>query len=136
MHQLGHYCVVAYSPCLRIYVTHHDMKHALMVFKDVTENHPFSWTPECQTALDTLIEAVTNNPTLAQPDLTLPFFLQVDASAYTTGAILTQKDTRGKHQAIGFLSKTFNEAKQKLRYTQQGTSSSVQGTISLATSSA
>ena len=57
------------------------------------------------------INAVTQGPTLAQPDLSLPFFLQVDASAYATGAILTQKDTRGKHRAVGFLSKTFNEAK-------------------------
>ena len=39
-----------------------------------------------------------------------PFFLQVDASAYATGAILSQQDNRGKHQAVGFLSKTFNEA--------------------------
>lgn len=31
---------------------------------------------------------------------------------YATGAILTQQDTRGKHQAIGFYSKTFNEAEQ------------------------
>ena len=75
------------------------------------KNHPFSWTPECWTALDTLIKAVTDNPTLAQPDLTLPFFLQVDVSSYTTGAILSQKDTRGKHCTVGFLSKTFNEAK-------------------------
>ena len=55
--------------------------------------------------------AVTQGPTLAQPNLSLPFFLQVDALAYATGAILTQKDTRGKHRAVGFLSKTFNEAK-------------------------
>ena len=74
------------------------------------KNHPFSWTPECHDALNTLIEAVASGPTLAQPDLTLPFFLQVDVSAYTTGAILTQKDTRGKHRAVGFLSKTFNKA--------------------------
>ena len=74
------------------------------------KNQPFSWTPECRTALDNLIKAVTQGPTLAQPDLSLPFFLQVDASAYATGAILTQKDARGKHRAVGFLSKTFNEA--------------------------
>ena len=50
-------------------------------------------------------------PTLAQLDLEQPFFLQVvDASAYTTGAILTQKDARGKHHAVGFLSKMFNKA--------------------------
>ena len=75
------------------------------------KNHPFSWTPECRKALDTLINTITQGPTLAQPDLSLPFFLQVDASAYATGAILTQKDTRGKHRAVGFLSKTFNKAK-------------------------
>ena len=74
------------------------------------KNHPFSWTLECRRALDTLIDAVTCNPTLAQPDVTLPFFLQVNASAYATGVILTQKDARGKHQAVGFLSKTFNKA--------------------------
>ena len=74
------------------------------------KNHPFSWTPECRKALDKLITAVTQGPTLTQPNLSLPFYLQVDASAYATGAILTQKDTRGKHRAMGFLSKTFNEA--------------------------
>ena len=35
---------------------------------------------------------------------------EVNASAYATGAILSQQDDRGKHRAIGFLSKTFNEA--------------------------
>ena len=29
-----------------------------------------------------------------------------------TRAILSQKDDRGKHQAVGFLSKTFNEVEQ------------------------
>ena len=74
------------------------------------KNTPFVWTTECRMALDTLITAVTEGPTLAQPDMSQPFFLQVDASAYATGAILSQQDDRGKHQAVRFLSKTFNEA--------------------------
>ena len=37
--------------------------------------------------------------------------LQVDASAFTTGTILTQKDHRGKNEVVGFHSKTFSEAK-------------------------
>ena len=74
------------------------------------KNTPFEWTTECRTVLDTLITAITKGPTLAQPDMSRPFFLQVDASAYATGAILSQQDDRGKHRAIGFLSKTFNEA--------------------------
>ena len=74
------------------------------------KNHPFNWTEECRIALDTLINTVTKGPVLAQPDLSSPFFLQVDASAYATGAILTQLDERKKHRAIAFFSKTFNEA--------------------------
>ena len=34
----------------------------------------------------------------------------MDASAFATGAILTQKDNRGKHVAVGFHSQTFNDA--------------------------
>jgi hypothetical protein len=74
------------------------------------KDHPFIWTPECTTALDTLIKIILDNPSLQQPDLTRPFFLQVDASSFATGAILMQKDDRGKHVAVGFHSQTFNEA--------------------------
>ena len=76
------------------------------------KDHPFVWTPQCQQALDTLINIVTSNPSLHQPDLTKPFTLQVDALAFSTGAILTQKDHRGKAEAVGFHSKTFLEAEQ------------------------
>ena len=74
------------------------------------KDQPFIWTQECRQALDTLIDAVLSNPTLLQPDPMKPFFLQVDASAFATGAILTQKDHRGKHAAIGFHSQTFSDA--------------------------
>jgi hypothetical protein len=75
------------------------------------KDHPFSWTEECETTLNTLINIIPDNPSLRQPDLSRPFFLQVDASAFAMGAILTQKDERGKHIAVGFHSQTFNDAK-------------------------
>jgi hypothetical protein len=56
------------------------------------KDHPFLWTADCTKALNQLIDVILNNPSLAQPDLAKPFFLQVDASAFATGAILTQKD--------------------------------------------
>ena len=74
------------------------------------KSHPFHWTPQCREALNTLIKVVTDGLVLAQPDLAHPFYLQVDALAYTTGAVLTQLDDRKKHRAVGFFSKTFNEA--------------------------
>ena len=33
------------------------------------KNTPFVWTTECRTTLDTLITAITEGPTLAQPDM-------------------------------------------------------------------
>jgi hypothetical protein len=74
------------------------------------KDHPFVWTKECTQALNRLIDIILDNPSLQQPDLSRPFHLQVDASAYATGALLTQKDDRGKHVAVGFHSQTFNEA--------------------------
>jgi hypothetical protein len=70
----------------------------------------FLWTKDCTDALNKLINIILDNPSVLQPNLTKPFFLQVDASAFATGAILTQKDDRGKHLAVGFHSQTFNEA--------------------------
>lgn len=62
------------------------------------KDHPFVWTPQCQEALDTLIDIVLSNPSLKQPNPNKPLSLQVDASAFATGAILTQCDHRGKDQ--------------------------------------
>jgi hypothetical protein len=74
------------------------------------KDQPFLWTPECTKALDSLIMTMLDNPALQQPDLKRPFFLQVDTSAFAMGAILMQKDDRGKHVTVGFHSQTFNKA--------------------------
>src|SRR6202167_6350786 len=71
---------------------------------------PFSWTDDCRQALDALISIVLSDPALGQPDMSRPFQLEVDASAFATGAILSQKDSRGKSRAVGYHSKTFNDA--------------------------
>jgi hypothetical protein len=65
---------------------------------------------DCTKALNQLIDIILDNPSLIQINLAKPFFLQVNASAFATGAILTQKDEQGKHLAVGFHSQTFNEA--------------------------
>jgi hypothetical protein len=62
--------------------------------------------------LDTLINILLDDPNLTQPDPSLPYYLYVDASDYASGAILTQRDNRGKHRAVGYHSKTFSPAEQ------------------------
>ena len=68
------------------------------------KNVPFVWTPEHTATIERLKEIVQSGPVLRQPNYEQPFFLEVDASQYATGAILTQKDERGRQCPIGNVS--------------------------------
>jgi hypothetical protein len=67
-------------------------------------------TNACKEALEMLIEKVTNAPILVYPDLERPFEMEVDASAYTVGAILSQRDKQGHKRDVGYYSKALNPA--------------------------
>ena len=56
---------------------------------------PFEWTKSHTTAMDQLAHAVATNPVLQQPNYERPFFLEVDASQFATGAVLSQKNDQG-----------------------------------------
>jgi hypothetical protein len=56
---------------------------------------PFVWGKEQEDAMDQLAHAVASNPILRRPNYEKPFFLEVDASQYATGAVLSQKDEKG-----------------------------------------
>ena len=75
---------------------------------------PFRWTPACTHALDRVIHILTSEPVLTHPDPEKPFELEVDASDYATGAILFQRDERGKPKPLGFHSKTLS--KEEMNY--------------------
>ena len=68
------------------------------------------WTEQCREALDTLIARVCDDPELTAPDTSKLFELEVDTSQYALGAVLFQKDERGKRHAIGYALKTLNDA--------------------------
>ena len=71
---------------------------------------PFVWTERHTSAVQQLIDKVVNEPVLIHPDPQKDFELEVDASNYTTGAILFQRDKRGKIRPIGYHSKMFSDA--------------------------
>ena len=73
---------------------------------------PFEWTDEHTAAMDRLADAVATNPVLQRPNYERPFFLEVDASQFTTGAVLSQKDDRGRLRPVGSVSRSFNQAEQ------------------------
>lgn len=54
------------------------------------KNSKFTWTPECQTAFDTLKQKLVSAPILTFPNFNKPFVLSVDASDYAIGYVLGQ----------------------------------------------
>lgn len=70
----------------------------------------FKWSPECQHAFQSAKALLTSAPVLAAPDFSLPFKLEVDASAMGAGAVLLQESSRGFDHPVCFFSKKFNKA--------------------------
>jgi hypothetical protein len=70
----------------------------------------FEWTEECVQAMEQLTWAVSMNPVLRRPNYQEPFFLEVDASQYTTGVILSQKDECRRLRPVGSISHSFTPA--------------------------
>ena len=56
-----------------------------------------------------LKQKFTAEPVLMMPDQSRPYQIEVDASKYASGAILTQTYSNGDRHPVAFLSKTFTE---------------------------
>ncbi|GJV27029.1 reverse transcriptase domain-containing protein [Tanacetum coccineum] len=80
--------------------------------KLLEKDTPFEFNDECHKAFNSLKEKLTCTLVIVSPNWNLPFELICDASDFTVGAVLGQKD--GKHfHPIYFASKTLNAAQQK-----------------------
>ena len=73
---------------------------------------PFNWTPECTEAIRKLKCLVQGDPMLMQPDHDCPSILEVNASQYALGVVLSQWNNAGKLQPVGYFSKTLIPAEQ------------------------
>ncbi|GJY14784.1 reverse transcriptase domain-containing protein [Tanacetum coccineum] len=79
---------------------------------------PFEFDDECQKAFELLKEKLTCAPVMVSPNWNLPFELMCDASDFTVGAVLGQKDGKIFHP-IYFASKTLNPTQQKYTVTEK-----------------
>ncbi len=71
----------------------------------------FLWTNTHSEAVEKLFNITLNDPILYHPDPLKQFILEVDASAFTTGAILYQEHEGTKRKRpVGYHSQTFNPA--------------------------
>ena len=78
---------------------------------DLTKkDQPFVWTQECTDTLEQLIQAVTSEPVLYQPDWSKQFELEVDALLFTIGAVLFQRDEEGRQRPISYFLQALNLA--------------------------
>lgn len=68
----------------------------------------FIWSAESQCAFEAIKHLLCSSPVLSAPNFSVPFKLEVDASAVGAGAVLLQEDEEGIDHPICFFSKKFN----------------------------
>ena len=70
----------------------------------------FVWTAECDKSFDDLKRELLEGSATSFPDFDKEFYVKPDASKTTVGALLTQKDERGKEVMIAAASQRLNAA--------------------------
>ena len=68
----------------------------------------FYWNDEHEAAFKELINTICTTPVLCQPWFEEQFIVDCDASAFAIGAILQQRDEKGKLHPTAFLSQTLD----------------------------
>lgn len=74
------------------------------------DNVPFIWTDMCEEAFVQLKMKLTSEPILKFPDLNQPFVVEVDASNYAVGGILSQKGSDEQLHPVAYFSTALQKA--------------------------
>jgi hypothetical protein len=78
----------------------------------------FAWSPECQTAFETLKTRLTEAPILVYPHFDRPFTIATDTSNTGCGAVLSQV-INGRDQPVAYYSKHFDRAEARYETVEQ-----------------
>ncbi|CUA70042.1 Transposon Tf2-12 polyprotein [Rhizoctonia solani] len=85
-------------------------KLAVPLYRLINKNVPWTWGTAEEESFNALKKALMDSPILIQPDPSKEFFLECNASDFTTGAILNQKGSDNKLHPVAYLSKTLAPA--------------------------
>ena len=86
-----------------------DYSNVVRSLIDLTKkNLAWNWTPQCQSAFDSLKSLFLTKPILHLPDLSSPFAIATDASKFTLGIMLLQTDANGKWHHCSYLFQSFS----------------------------
>ena len=77
------------------------------------------WTPECETALQTLKQRLITAPILGYPNTSQPYRLYTDASNFGIGYVLSQLGTDEKEHVIYFGSRKFLDTETRYAVTEK-----------------
>lgn len=78
----------------------------------------FEWTPEADSALQKLKEALVSTPVLANPDFAKPFIIETDSSDLAVGSVLVQVQ-EGERRCIAYYSKKLSHTQKKYSATER-----------------
>lgn len=93
-----------------------DFSHIAYPLTQLTSEYAtYEWTDSEQHAFEQLKAFLITAPILVLPDFTKPFIVCTDASGVGLGAILKQKDDKGRERVIAYASRTLLPAER--RYT-------------------
>ena len=94
-------------------------KIASPLYQLTKKGREYTWTNECQSAFDTLRQALISEPIMRAPDMSKPFILITDASKTGLGAVLSQvNELDGRDHAISYISRTLTAAERNYSVTQ------------------
>jgi len=82
------------------------------------KNQHFVWTEECQTAFDTLKQALSSPPVLTLPNDTDTFILDTDAAEGNIGCVLSQMQN-GQERVVAYAGRTLNRNEQNYCVTRK-----------------
>ncbi|KAJ3576606.1 hypothetical protein NP233_g307 [Leucocoprinus birnbaumii] len=85
----------------------------------MSSNVKSEWLPEHQEAFNNMKKKFEERPILVTPDPNKPFEIETDASLYTSGAVLYQKDDAGIKRPIAFHSQAFSPTEQNYHCSEQ-----------------
>ena len=76
------------------------------------ENVPFQWSTRCENAFVTLKKALSSEPVLKFPDFGQEFIVEVDASNYAVGGVLSQFGADKKLHPVAYFSTALQKSQQ------------------------
>ena len=80
----------------------------------LTSNHvTFKWDEDTEKSFMELKQKLMSKPVLRFPNFSVPFIIEVDASDFAVGGVLSQKHSDGAVHPVAYFSHTLDKCKQK-----------------------